>query len=259
MLSESDLIKLKDAAKLSTEILWDLFEFSVIGATGQDVDSLAMELCQKNKVRPAFFNVMGKEDIYGHTVCIGINDDVVHGMPDSDRRFKNGDIITIDFGIQTRDGLYTDQCISFGLGDVSAEDKRLLETSRLAIHTAAQKAIAGEHIGTIGHTILSIAESAGFSVVEEYIGHGIGRSLHESPEIPGVGIIGQGERLAKNKPITVEAQINKGARDIIHLNDGWTVKTRDGEKSSMFEYMVIPEKKSAQILTETFKWSIIKD
>lgn len=249
---------LKSATKISMRIMEELFSAIDIGVNRLEIDKFMGQLCTKYQVRPAFKGVKGAISDYEYNLCLGVNDDVVHAIP-ADYEFKNGDVISLDLGI-IHQGIFTDHCVSFGLGDVSTEDVRLLETAKLAITNAAEKIAAGQRTGDNGARIQQLAELAGFSVVEEYIGHGIGNHLHLSPELPAYGVPGSGEILESGIIVCVEAQINAGSPRTSLQADGWTVKTADGKNSVMFEYMVhLPEKsKPAEILTDTREWPIVK-
>jgi len=184
------------------------------------------------------------------TLCTSINHEVVHGIPSAKRVLRAGDLISVDVGVHL-DGLHADSAATFPVGDVSPETRRLLLVTQDALAAGIAQARAGNHVGDIGHAVQTVAEGAGFSVVREMVGHGIGASFHEEPQVPNYGKPKRGPRLAPGMTIAIEPMVNIGAADIRTLPDKWTVVTADGTLSAHFEHTVaIAESGSApRILT----------
>jgi methionyl aminopeptidase len=184
------------------------------------------------------------------TLCTSINHEVVHGIPSAKRVLRAGDLISVDVGVHL-DGLHADSAATFPVGDVSPETRRLLLVTQDALAAGIAQARAGNHVGDIGHAVQTVAEGAGFSVVREMVGHGIGASFHEEPQVPNYGKPKRGPRLAPGMTIAIEPMVNIGAADIRTLPDKWTVVTADGTLSAHFEHTVaIAENGSApRILT----------
>lgn len=249
--------EIRKAAHISTEILQQLVDMVEIGVSLKEIDNRAFELIDDFGVSSAFIGVDNGKSVYRHATCIGLNDDVVHGIPNK-RQIHSGDLVTIDFGIVSADGWYTDHCHTVGVGEVSTEDRKLLETAKLAISSTAQAVKPGMRVGDLGHRLEGIVSLAGFSVVKEFVGHAIGKKLHLAPEIPAYGEPETGPKLEPGMVITVEAQINAGSDNIETAMDGWSVVTVDGENSAMFEYMVAITQTGSEILTPTVDWPVLK-
>lgn len=253
--SDHQLAKYQEVAKKSTEILWQLWEATLEGVTPLEIDHLAVRLCQRYNVKSAFKGVGSKKNPYRHVTCINVNDGVVHGIP-STIPLQKGDLVKVDFGI-IDDGFYTDHCFTKSIGQPSEEDLRLMKVSRQAVQEAARKAIVGNQVGDLGFTMQSIAEKAGFSTVKEFVGHGIGFTMHDEPQIPSWGQEGKGLTLKRGQVLCVEAQIIASEDDGVYMaNDGWTILSDSGAKSAMFEYMVVVQEKKAIFLTPTMNWPL---
>ncbi len=253
--SKSELQKYNKAAQLSTKILKELYDNIKIGVNSLDIEKIAQELCKKNKVKSAFMGVGAVNNKYKYATCISVNDAVVHGIP-TNRKFRKGDIVKVDFGIIYQ-GLYTDHCFTIGLGPLSKKELKLIKTAKKAVLNASRKAIVGKTVGDLGYIMNSIARTAGFDTVKEFVGHGIGHSLHEPPQIYSFGNKYEGIVLEENMVLCVEAQLVEGSDQVYIEKDGWTVKTVDQGKSAMFEFMVVVEKASSRILTPTMNWPIL--
>ncbi len=251
------LKKYQEAGKLSAKILGQLRQAVKKGVTPLEVDQLADELCAQHQVKPCFKGVGPRDNAYKYATCIAVNDTVVHGIPD-DRPFEDGDVVKVDFGINYQ-GLNTDHCFTVGVGEVSAEDVNLIKTAKKAIQKAAHKAVVGKTTGDLGHIMEKESLKQGFNVAKEFVGHGIGHSLHENPQIPAYGKPGSGSVLKRGMVLCVEAQIIAGRDDIFVERDGWTVKTVDGSKVAMFEYMVVVQPKKPLFLTPTLDWPILNE
>jgi methionyl aminopeptidase len=256
MMNKNDLKKIRKAAKITTEIMSQVKGKLSPGITGYDVDELIGELCESREVKPAFKGVQGSKEPYPSNLCFQINSETLHTVPKKDQVVKDGDLVSVDFGI-IYDGMYTDNCVTFGIGELNQEDKKLLETGRLAVLTAAKQVKPGITTGDLGYTMSSITDIAGFDVLKNYVGHGIGDSLHLPPEIPAYGHKGNGARLRRGQVVCVEAQVVAGRDQIKIAGNGWDILTADGENSVMFEYMVEVTNSGFNILTETQEWDLI--
>lgn len=246
--TEEDYLALKEAANISSKILKEIRDTLAIGKSAKELDDLAVELCKKYGVKPAFKNQPGPLQPYPANICISTNEEILHTIPTANRVFTDGDVVKLDFGIIHK-GFYTDHCVTVGLGNVSEEERRLIETSKLCIDKAVEKAIVGNKIGDISSTMQAITEMAGFNFVVTYCGHGIGKQLHLAPEVPAYGVAGTGVELKDGMVLCIENQVTIGSSDLRMQRDGWTLKTTDGSKGSMFEHMVIVRKGKPEILT----------
>ncbi len=208
------------------------------------LDRLAEEFIRDNGGIPGFLNYKS----YPNTLCISVNDVVVHGIPGS-QILQNGDIVSIDCGV-ILEGYYGDSCYTFEIGEVDEKVKELVETTRKCLFKGINKAVEGNTLGDIGFTIQKHAEQKGFSVVRELVGHGIGKNLHEDPEIPNYGKKGRGLKLKEGMVLAIEPMINLGKKDIYQESDGWTIKTKDGKPSAHFEHSVVVRKNEGEILSD---------
>lgn len=246
--SEQDISNLRKAAEISSSILRMLREEVKEGVTAGEIDELAAELCKKNGVKASFKGVPGVKSSYPASICISVNDEVLHAIPYKNKIFKKGDIVKLDFGV-IYNGFYTDHCITVGLEPLNTEEKKLIATAKLCIDTAVKHAIVDKRIGDISYAMQTVAQMAGFNFITTYCGHGIGKSLHEAPEVPSWGYRNSGDRLIEGMVLCVENQLSLGSSDLEMDNDGWTLRTVDGSKTAMFEHMVIVRKKYPEILT----------
>lgn len=242
--TEEEIDTMHKGGKILATIFREIIANTREGISTYKLDQLTYDLCKKNKVKPAF---LGYRD-YPSVGCFGVNDTVVHGIPSKAEILKSGDIVSIDIGIIYRD-FYTDRAVTVGIGEMSEETKGFIQTTRNCLHFAIKQAREGNHIGDLGNAIETVAESRGFSVVKEMVGHGIGRDLHEEPQIPGFGDPGEGMELKEGMTLAIEAIINQGKPSITFLDDGWTTKTSDGKLSALFEHTVVIRKDGAEILT----------
>ncbi len=253
--NKKELRRYKEVCDLSIEILGKIKSFVKVGITTLDIDEYASRLCKEYNVEPAFRGVkVGNAPGYEYTTCISLNDTVVHGIP-SEEEIKEGDIVKVDFGI-LKNGFYTDHCFTVGITPLSDEEKKFIQESRNAIVLGVKKAFLGNTIGDIGQAIESHAKKHGYSVVREFVGHGIGHSLHDLPNIPAYRGMGENEELKKGSVLCIEAQIVNGDPTICTCDDQWSVKTKSKDKACMFEYIVMVDKKKPKILTNTVDWEL---
>jgi methionyl aminopeptidase len=245
---KEDIEDLRTAAKISTEILMQLRDAVQTGKNAKEIDNLAFSLTEKANVRPAFLGVPGPKHPFPGAVCISTNDETLHGIPYESRVFQSGDIVKVDFGIVYKN-LYTDHCVTVALGEISEDEQKLINTAKLCIDTAVKKAIAGNRVGDISFILQTISDLAGFDFVTSYCGHGVGRSLHEDPQIPSYGRAGTGPDLKQGMVICIENQLSLGSAELVMDPDGWTLRTEDGSKTAMFEHMVLVQDGNAEVLT----------
>jgi methionyl aminopeptidase len=217
------------------------------GITTLSLDKVAETFILDNGALPAFKGYNG----FPKTLCTSVNDQVVHGIP-SEYVLKEGDIISIDCGV-ILNGYYGDSAYTFAVGEIDNKVRKLLEVTKASLEEGVKEAIAGNRIGDISYAVQATAENAGYSVVRELVGHGLGTKLHESPEVPNYGRRGTGAKMEKGLVICIEPMINLGSKETIQMNDGWTIKTADGKPSAHFEYAVAVDKGKADVLT-TFKY-----
>jgi len=217
------------------------------GVTTLELDTIAETFIRDHGALPAFKGYAG----FPNTLCTSVNDEVVHGIP-SAYVLKDGDIVSVDCGV-ILDGYYGDSAFTFAVGEVRPEVLRLLEYTRASLEAGVKEAVAGNRLGDISHAVQSKAESGGYSVVRTLVGHGIGKHLHEGPEVPNFGKRGTGARLERNLVICIEPMINMGTKNTTVQSDGWTVRTGDGKPSAHFEYAVAVREGKADLLT-TFEF-----
>ena len=241
--SEAEIARIKKSSRIVAMVLEDLKNFAKSGCTTKDLDTRAAQLIEKNKAESAFLGYRG----YPAHICTSINDAVVHGIPGA-RKLKEGDIIGIDAGVRL-DGYCGDGAITVCIGKVSLAVEKLVRVAEEALYEAIKMAVVGNRIGDISNAIQTLAENNGFSVVREYVGHGIGTAVHEEPGIPNYGERGTGLRLKAGMVLAVEAMVNLGGWKVKLLEDNWTAVTQDGKPSAHFEHTIAVTDKGPEILT----------
>lgn len=235
---------MREANRIVAEILAELRERVAPGVNTLELDELSEQLARKHRARPAFKGYNG----FPFALCASINEEVVHGMPSRNRVLREGDIISMDFGVVYRD-YYGDAAITVPVGDVAEETRFLLQVTEEALYEGIARAVVGNRLSDISHSIQRHVEERGFSVVREFVGHGIGRSLHESPQIPNFGSPGLGVRLQAGMVLAIEPMINQGTSGVEILEDGWTAVTRDRRLSAHFEHSVAVTENGPEILS----------
>tara|TARA_Y100000766_G_scaffold283312_1_gene298623 strand:- start:447 stop:1217 length:771 start_codon:yes stop_codon:yes gene_type:complete len=213
------------------------------GVTSLYLDNLAEEFIRDNGGVPGFKGYNN----FPYTLCVSENEEVVHGMP-SNKEIENGTILSIDCGV-LMNGYYGDSAYSFAVGELSEGKKRLLDVTKEALDRGVIAAKFGNTIGDIGFTIQNFAESHGYSVVRDLVGHGIGKQLHESPEVPNYGVKGMGSILEDGMVLAIEPMINLGSAEVKQKKDGWTIVTKDGSPSAHFEYTIAIKRDKTEILS----------
>lgn len=241
--SRDEIEKMRAACRVVAGALAGLKTIVRPGVTTRELDAFAEDYIRGRGAKPAFKGYMG----YPATVCASVNEVVVHGIP-SDRKLAEGDIIGIDLGALL-DGFYGDAAITVPVGDVDEAVARLVEVTEECLYRGIEKAVAGNRVSDISSAIQTHAESHGYSVVTEFVGHGIGRKLHEEPQVPNFGPPGQGARLKPGTTIAIEPMINMGAGRTVVLDDGWTAVTLDKKPSAHFEHTVAVTDEGPDILT----------
>jgi methionyl aminopeptidase len=241
--SPREIEQLKRSNAMVAEVFEKLRGMIAPGITTRELDQVAEEFILLKGARPAFKGYRG----FPATLCISINDEVVHGIP-GQRRLKEGDIVSLDVGVNYI-GYFGDAAITLPVGEVDPEAKRLLEVTKKALYIGIEKAKAGNRLFDISYAIQNWVESHGFSVVRDFVGHGIGRELHEEPQIPNFGTPHQGLRLEKGMVFALEPMVNEGTHEVRVLSDGWTVVTADGKRSAHFEHTIAITDDGAEILS----------
>ena len=228
---------------LVARILAELAGTAAAGVTTRGLDALAERRIREAGAVPAFKGYRG----YPATLCTSVNEQVVHGIP-SDRKLVEGDILSLDMGV-LMDGFYGDAALTVGIGRIAAEAGRLLRVTQEALGAAITQVRVGARLSDIGHAVQRLVEANGFSVVREFVGHGIGAALHEEPQIPNYGEPGRGPRLAEGMVLAIEPMVNAGRAGVKILSDGWTAVTKDGSLSAHFEHTVAVTAAGPRVLT----------
>jgi len=241
--TKEEIEKIRDSCRIAYRTVMMLGKYIKPGIKTSELNSIAEDFILKNGARPAFKGYKG----YPATICTSINEEVVHGIP-GDRKLKEGDIISVDIGTY-RNGYYGDVAFTFPVGEVDDEKKRLMDVTRESLYKGIEKAAPGNRLSDISHAIQSHVEANGFSVVRSLVGHGIGRNLHESPEVPNYGAPGMGPELKPGMCLAIEPMVNAGMYEVYTLDDGWTVVTLDGRPSAHFEHTVAITENGPVILT----------
>lgn len=242
--NEREIEAMKEACRISAGALKLAGEAVEPGVTTAEIDKLAYDYIKSQGAEPNFLGYGG----FPGTACISINNEVIHGIP-GHRKIKNGDIVSIDLGAKIG-GYNGDNAATFAAGDVSKEAKRLMEATEQSLYEGIKKAVAGNRIGDISHAVQQYVEARGYSVVREYVGHGVGASLHEEPEVPNFGRPSHGPRLIPGMTLAIEPMVNLGEPEVRVLKDKWTVVTRDGSLSAHFEHSVLITSDGPVILTQ---------
>ncbi|HEU19024.1 MAG TPA: type I methionyl aminopeptidase [Deltaproteobacteria bacterium] len=242
--SREEIEQLRVSNQIVAEVLECLKTLIQPGITTQDLDRYAEEMTLKKGAKPAFKGYMG----YPSSLCVSVNSEVVHGIP-SDRVLKDGDIVSLDFGSYYQ-GYYGDSAMTIPVGNVSGNAKRLIDVTNEALYKGIAEARTKNRLGDISAAVQNHVERAGFSVVRDFVGHGIGRKLHEEPQIPNFGIQGRGIALKAGMVFAIEPMVNEGTYHVKVMKDGWTVVTLDGKLSAHFEHTVAITEDGPDILSK---------
>ena len=242
--SEKDLQMLRRSAQILSAVMRKVQKSVRPGITTLDIDRLSEELILKEKALPAFKGYKG----FPATACVSVNEEIVHGIP-SPRVILEGDIVSIDLGVDYQ-GYFSDMAVTLPVGRVDENKRKLIEVTRKALDAGIRQAHAGNYLSDISHSIQSFVEDHGFSVVRQFVGHGIGAALHEEPEIPNFGDAHLGPLLKKGMVLAIEPMVNVGGWECFIAKNGWTALTKDGLASAHFEHTVAVTDKGPLILTE---------
>ena len=241
--TEEEIDLIRESSLLVAKTLAEIAGLIKPGITTQALDEIAEEFIRDNGGMPAFKDYNG----FPNTLCISPNNQVVHGIPDG-RALKDGDILSVDCGV-VMNGYYGDSAFTYEVGEVDVQIKQLLKVTKESLYKAIEMAVSGNRVGDIGYAVQKHAESFGYGVVRELVGHGVGKNLHESPEVPNYGRKGKGILLKEGLVIAIEPMINMGERGIMQHNDGWTITTLDNKPSAHFEHTIVVRKGKAEILS----------
>jgi methionyl aminopeptidase len=241
--SPAEIQKMRAACEAAAEILHTVAAMVEPGRTTKELDEAAGELIARFGGKSPF---LGYKGYPGH-ICVSVNEEVVHGIPGK-RRVQYGDIVSLDVGI-ILDGYVGDNATTVAVGVVKPRTQELLRVAQVALEAGIAQARPGKRVGDVSHAIQSIVEGHGFSVVREFVGHGVGRKMHEEPQIPNYGTAGDGPKLKPGMTLAIEPMINAGVSEVEMLSDGWTVVSADGQPSAHFEHTVLVTEGNAEILT----------
>lgn len=241
--SDRELGLMREAGLIVAEAHREVARAIQPGITTRELDEIVESFIVRQGAVPSFKGFRG----FPASICASINEEVVHGIP-SLRRLNNGDIISIDIGA-IANGFHGDAAVTYPVGDIDEESRRLLRVTEEALHLAIQKAVVGNRLSDISHAVQKHAEGHGLSVVRDYVGHGIGRTMHEPPQVPNYGPPGRGPRLKHGMTLALEPMVNMGSYEVVEKEDQWTVVTRDGRRSAHFEHTVAVTNDGPVILT----------
>ena len=241
--TEEEIDLIRESSLLVAKTLAEIAGLIKPGITTQALDEIAEEFIRDNGGMPAFKGYNG----FPNTLCVSPNDQVVHGIPNG-RALKDGDILSVDCGV-VMNGYYGDSAFTYEVGEVDVQIKQLLKVTKESLYKGIEMAVSGNRVGDIGYAVQKHAESFGYGVVRELVGHGVGKNLHESPEVPNYGRKGKGILLKEGLVIAIEPMINMGERGIMQHNDGWTITTLDNKPSAHFEHTIVVRKGKAEILS----------
>ncbi|MBI4774465.1 MAG: type I methionyl aminopeptidase [Deltaproteobacteria bacterium] len=242
--SPQEIEVMRRSNAIVVEILQLLSENAREGATTLELDRISEEICRKRKAKPAFKGYRG----YPYSLCASVNEQVVHGFPNK-RALKEGDILSMDFGVLL-EGFYGDAAVTVPIGEISERAGELVRTTREALYAGIEAAREGNRLSDISHAVQRVVESKEFSVVRTFVGHGIGRDLHEEPQVPNFGPPGRGVRLREGMVLAIEPMVNEGTYEVEILDDGWTAVTKDRKLSAHFEHSVAITRNGPRILSE---------
>jgi methionyl aminopeptidase len=234
--TEDEIELIRESSLLVGKTLAELAKLVRPGVTTRELDKVADSFIRDHGGYPGFLGYNG----FPNAICASVNQAVVHGLP-GDAPLQEGDIVSLDIGV-IKNGFWGDSAYTFGVGQISPELQKLLDVTKQCLMLAIEQATAGKRIGDIGYAVQNHAESNGFGVVRDLVGHGVGKNLHEAPEVPNYGKRGQGLQMLEGLVIAIEPMINLGTRNVKQLKDGWTIATADGKPSAHFEHTIVVRK-----------------
>jgi len=246
--TEDEIMKIRASSILLGQVFGEVSKYIEVGISTRTLDKIAESYIISHGGKPGFKGYRG----YPATLCVSINDEVVHGIPSDEVLIKEGDIVSIDCGV-IKDGYWSDSAYTFKVGSVSEDVLKLVNVTRECLYKAIDVAREGMRIGDIGYAIQSYAEEFNFSVVRDLVGHGVGRNLHEEPQVPNYGKRGKGIKLQEGMVLAIEPMVNMGDYRVRQKNDGWTIVTYDNKPSAHFEHTIVVRKNKGEILT-TFEY-----
>jgi len=247
--TEAEIERMRRPARITAEILAALREKARPGVTTADLDREAERLIAKAGARSAFKNYRVGNVVFPAVLCASVNDEIVHGIPSDTRTLAEGDILGLDFGVEVN-GYFADSAVTVAIGKVDEESAKLIAATEQSMVRGIEEARVGARLGDIGSAVQEEAEEAGFAVVRDFVGHGIGRALHEDPQVPNFGKRGRGRTIAAGMVLAIEPMVNAGSAAVKLDDDGWTARTADGRRSAHFEHTVAVTKRGPEILTK---------
>lgn len=245
--SDIEIERMRDSALLVSRTLGEVGKYIEPGIQTGKLDQIAEDFIKKNNAKPAFKGYGPADNPFPGTLCISVNEEVVHGIPGT-RELQEGDIVSIDCGVE-KEGYFGDHAYTFAVGECDDKTLHLLKTTLESLYEGIKQAVHGNKIGDIGNAVQAYCEREGFGVVRDLVGHGLGRSLHEDPSVPNYGRKGRGERLRSGMTLAIEPMINMGTWKVNTLSDGWTIVTADNQYSAHFEHDVVVREGEAEILS----------
>ena len=249
--TDEEIELIRESCILVSKTIAEVAKHIKEGISTIELDKIAEEYIRDNGAKPAFKGYRKEKSVFDYTLCVSVNEQVVHGMP-GNYVLKNGDIVSVDCGVLKND-FYGDSAYTFPVGEISYELKQLLDVTKESLYKGIENATAGKRVGDVSNAIEEYVSKHGYGIVRELVGHGIGRSLHESPEIPNYGKRGSGIRMEEGLVIAIEPMVNLGKREVQVEKDGWTVSAVDKKPSAHFEHTIAVKKNKVDILT-TFEY-----
>jgi len=243
--NEAQIVTMRKAGTILRDVLNLLCDSAKVGVSTKELDTIARDYIRKHGGVPSFLNYDG----FPANICTSLDDEIVHGIPNAKRILTDGTLLKIDVGVGVN-GLHTDAARTVAVGNVSEEKLRLMQTAKECFFVGIKQIRDGARIGGIGSAIQSYAEQRGYGVVRDLTGHGIGKTVHEAPDVPNYGREGRGERIYSNMTLAIEPMITLGRYEVYTKGDGWTVATRDGSCSAQYENTVLVTRDGCEILTE---------
>lgn len=248
--TQKEIEIIREGGKILAEVLAKVAKKAKLGVSTFELDKYAYDLIKEGGDIPAFLNYKpeGAPKAFPASICISVNNEIVHGIPKKDRILKDGDIVSLDLGLKHK-GLFTDHAVTVAVGKISKRDQQLLDATKKALEIGIWAAIGGATVGDIGHAIESFVNRK-YGIVRELSGHGVGIKIHEDPYIPNYGKAGKGQKLIPGMIIAIEPMLNMGSDYITTADDDWTIKTRDGSRSAHFEHTILITETEPEILTK---------
>lgn len=241
--TEEEIELLRESSLLVGKTLAEVAKRLAPGVETIVLDKLAEEFIRDHGAEPGFKGYNG----FPYTLCISVNEQVVHGFP-GHRPLLEGDIVSIDCGV-LKNGFYGDSAYTFAVGEIEEDVRLLMERTKESLYKAIEAAVEGKRVGDIGHAVQNHVEQFGYSVVRDLVGHGLGRQLHEKPEVPNYGKRGTGPKLQEGMVLAIEPMVNLGTRHVVQMQDGWTIRTADSKPSAHYEHDVVVRKEKAEVLS----------